>query len=85
MQGLETTATYDKDTEEFVVNTPSLTAVKWWVGDLGVFSNHAMVFAQLIINGKKLGVHSFIVPIRDMETHAPLPSIYSLKTNKILW
>ena len=30
--GLETTATYDEKTQEFVVNTPTLTATKFWPG-----------------------------------------------------
>lgn len=34
-----------------------------------------MVYAQLVINGMKLGVQAFLVPIRDMETHRPLPGI----------
>jgi acyl-CoA oxidase len=32
IRGLETTATYDPKTEEFVLNTPTLTAYKWWPG-----------------------------------------------------
>jgi len=35
VQGLETTATYDKATQEFVIHTPVLTASKWWIGSLG--------------------------------------------------
>ena len=32
VRGLETTATYDEKTQEFVVNTPTLTATKFWPG-----------------------------------------------------
>jgi len=32
IRGLETTATYDPTTQEFIVNTPTLTATKWWPG-----------------------------------------------------
>ena len=32
IRGLETTATYDPSTEEFILNTPTLTAYKWWPG-----------------------------------------------------
>jgi acyl-CoA oxidase len=32
VQGLETTATYDKTTQEFIIHSPSLTASKWWIG-----------------------------------------------------
>ena len=32
IRGLETTATYDPSTEEFVLNSPTLTSMKWWPG-----------------------------------------------------
>lgn len=32
LRGLETTATYDEKTQEFVLNSPTLTAYKWWPG-----------------------------------------------------
>ena len=32
VRGLETTATYDEKTQEFVVDTPTLTATKFWPG-----------------------------------------------------
>ena len=32
VRGLETTATYVPSTQEFVMNTPTLTATKWWPG-----------------------------------------------------
>eukprot|EP00731_Ephydatia_muelleri_P016407 Em0009g831a len=35
LRGLETVATYDPTTQEFVLNTPTLTATKWWPGTLG--------------------------------------------------
>jgi len=63
-----TTATYDPLTETFVINTPNVNAAKWWIGDLGLYCNHASVYAQLIINNKKYGVHVFLVPIRDPKT-----------------
>jgi acyl-CoA oxidase len=50
-------------------------ATKWWIGDLGLYCNHAAVFAQLIINGKKYGVHAFLVPIRDPKTLKTLKGI----------
>ena len=57
------------------MHTPSESAIKWWIGELGVLANHACVMAQLIIKGKKYGPHAFIVPIRDMKTHKLLPGI----------
>ena len=32
---MRTTATYDKETEEFIINSPDEEAAKWWVGNLG--------------------------------------------------
>ena len=38
-------------------------------------SNHAIVMAQLISNGKNYGPHAFVVQVRDLKTHKPLPGI----------
>ena len=43
--GLETTATFDAKTDEFVIHTPSVRATKWWAGDMGRYANYAVVFA----------------------------------------
>jgi acyl-CoA oxidase len=74
VRGLQTTATYDKNTQEFVVHTPTLQSIKWWPGTLGKIATHAVVYAQLIIDGKEYGVHVFFMQIRD-ENHRPLPGI----------
>ncbi|XP_058284753.1 peroxisomal acyl-coenzyme A oxidase 1 [Hylobates moloch] len=75
LRGLETTATYDPETQEFILNSPTVTSIKWWPGGLGKTSNHAIVLAQLITKGKCYGLHAFIVPIREIGTHKPLPGI----------
>ncbi|KAL4713910.1 hypothetical protein ACJJTC_015564 [Scirpophaga incertulas] len=75
LRGLETTATYDNNTEEFILHSPSLTAYKWWPGGLGSTVNHCIVVAQVIINDKSHGVYPFIVQIRDLQTHMPLPGV----------
>ena len=36
VQGLETTATFDKETDEFIIHTPNIKATKFWPGGLGV-------------------------------------------------
>ncbi|KAH7125187.1 hypothetical protein B0J11DRAFT_614613 [Dendryphion nanum] len=76
VRGLETTATWNPDDKTFVINSPHLTASKWWIGSLGRTANHAAVMAQLIINGKSYGPHPFIVQIRDLKTHEPLENIH---------
>lgn len=75
LRGLETTATYDPKTQEFILNSPTVTSIKWWPGGLGKTSNHAIVLAQLITQGECYGLHAFVVPIREIGTHKPLPGI----------
>ncbi|XP_053525552.1 peroxisomal acyl-coenzyme A oxidase 2 isoform X2 [Artibeus jamaicensis] len=75
LQGLETEATYSADTQEFVVHSPTITATKWWPGDLGRSATHALVQAQLICSGARRGMHAFIVPIRSLQDHTPLPGV----------
>ncbi|KAL7123453.1 hypothetical protein ACP275_01G105700 [Erythranthe tilingii] len=75
VQGLETTATFDADKDEFVIHSPTLTSSKWWPGGLGKVSTHAVVYARLITDGKDHGVHGFIVQLRSLEDHTPLPGI----------
>ncbi|XP_051835796.1 peroxisomal acyl-coenzyme A oxidase 2 [Antechinus flavipes] len=75
LQGLETTATYDTSTQEFVLNTPTLSATKWWPGDLGRTATHALILAQLYSSGRCHGMHGFLVPIRSLHDHSPLPGI----------
>ncbi|XP_045509521.1 probable peroxisomal acyl-coenzyme A oxidase 1 [Colias croceus] len=75
IRGLETTATYDPRTKEFVLNTPTLTAYKWWPGGLAHTANYCVVMAQLYTQGKCHGIHPFIVQLRDEETHMPMPGI----------
>ncbi|XP_017768288.1 PREDICTED: probable peroxisomal acyl-coenzyme A oxidase 1 [Nicrophorus vespilloides] len=75
IRGLETTATYDAKTQEFVLHSPTLTSYKWWPGGLGHSSNYAVVMAQLYTQEKCRGMHAFIVQLRDEETNMPLPGI----------
>ncbi|XP_075033907.1 peroxisomal acyl-coenzyme A oxidase 1 isoform X2 [Mixophyes fleayi] len=75
LRGLETTATYDPSTQEFILNSPTVSSLKWWPGGLGKTSNHAVVLAQLYTQGECKGLQAFIVPIRQMGTHEPLPGV----------
>ena len=76
VRGLETTATWNSSDKTFTLHSPTLTASKWWIGSLGRTANHAVVMAQLIINGKPYGPHPFVVQIRDLKTHEPLENIH---------
>jgi acyl-CoA oxidase len=60
-----TTATYDPDTEEFVIHTPNRHSYKDYLGNAALHGEAAVVFAQLYTEGENHGVHAFYVPIRD--------------------
>jgi len=74
VRALQTTAEYDASTQEFVLNTPTLQAMKWWPGGLGKSATHCALYAQLVLNGRELGFHTFMLQLRD-EDHHPLPGI----------
>jgi acyl-CoA oxidase len=65
VQHLETTATYDPGTQEFVVNTPVDQARKDYIGNAACHGRMATVFAQLLVGGESHGVHALVVPLRD--------------------
>ncbi|WP_280319391.1 acyl-CoA dehydrogenase [Nocardia wallacei] len=71
---LETTATYDPATQEFVVHSPTDSARKDYIGGAAEHARMAAVFAQLITEGESRGVHCFLVPIRD-EQGRDLPGV----------
>ena len=72
---LETTAIFDKKTDEFIINTPTLTATKWWIGGAAQSSTYCCVYARLIVEGKDYGVKPFVVQLRTKETFELLPGI----------
>jgi len=69
VQNLETTATYDPETEEFVINSPTPSSRKDYIGGAAESATVAAVFAQLITRGENHGVHCIVVPIRDTDGH----------------
>lgn len=66
-----TTATYDEQTETFVLHTPFTAARKDYLGNAALHGQAAVVFAQLITRGVNHGVHAFYVPIRDANGFLP--------------
>mmetsp|Transcript_39711 Transcript_39711/g.64460 ORF Transcript_39711/g.64460 Transcript_39711/m.64460 type:complete len:697 (-) Transcript_39711:741-2831(-) len=73
VRGLQTTAVYDRDTQEFILNTPTLQSIKWWPSSMAT-STHTVLYAQLVIDGKEYGLHVFFLQLRD-ENLLPLPGI----------
>jgi len=61
-----TTATYDPETEEFVLHTPFRAAWKDYLGNAALHGVAAVVFAQLVTQGVNHGVHAFYTPIREV-------------------
>jgi len=64
VRGLETTATFDPQTDEFIIHSPRKESGKEYIGN-ALHGRAASVFAQLIVNGENHGVHALVVPLRD--------------------
>ena len=75
LRGLETTATFDQTTDEFVLHSPTVTSTKFWPGGLGFSCTHAIVMAQLLLGSQNKGLHFFVVQLRSLEDGKPLPGI----------
>jgi acyl-CoA oxidase len=74
VQALGTTATYEPESQEFVVHTPVADAQKDYIGNAARDGRIAAVFAQLIVGGENRGVHALLVPLRD-EGGSVLPGV----------
>ncbi|WBB46785.1 acyl-CoA dehydrogenase [Verrucosispora sp. WMMA2044] len=74
VQQLRTTCTYDPETQSFDLHTPHQAARKDYIGNAARDGRMAVVFAQLVTNGQRHGVHAWLVPIRD-ERGDPLPGV----------
>ncbi|WP_051515637.1 acyl-CoA dehydrogenase [Candidatus Blastococcus massiliensis] len=74
VQQLRTTCTYDPETQCFDLHTPHEAARKDYIGNAAEDGRMAVVFAQLITQGKNHGVHAWLVPIRDAEGN-PMPGV----------
>ncbi|MCM5661884.1 acyl-CoA dehydrogenase family protein [Galbibacter mesophilus] len=64
VRGVRTTATYVKETDSIIIDTPGENDNKEYIGN-ALHSTMATVFAQLIVDGKNEGVHAVLVKIRD--------------------
>ena len=71
---METTATYDKKTDELIVNSPTPLAQKYWITNGACHAKHIVVFAQLIVEGKNEGIHGVLVRCRG-ESLEPVPGV----------
>lgn len=62
---METTATYDEKTNEFVIDTPTIHSQKFWITNGAYHANHSVVFAQTYVKGKNEGINVFLIRIRN--------------------
>ena len=74
VQQLETTATWDAQAREFVIESPTESARKDYIGNAARHGRLAAVFCQLIVGGESRGVHALLVPIRT-DDGSPLPGV----------
>ncbi|WP_109473975.1 acyl-CoA dehydrogenase [Ornithinimicrobium cavernae] len=74
VQALETTITYDRDTDELVVHSPTESATKTYIGNAAEDARMAVVYGQLEVAGQNHGIHAVLVPVRD-EAGAALPGV----------
>ena len=74
VRDLQTTATYDTATQEFVINTPTDDDHKEWIGNAATHARLATVFAQLVVGEQRHGVHAFLVLLRD-EVGSAMPRV----------
>ncbi len=65
VQQLQTTATYDRGSDEFVIATPDDEAHKEYIGNAACHGRVAAVFAQLVVGEENHGVHCLVVELRD--------------------
>jgi len=75
IRGLETTATYDPATEEFVIHSPTVSSMKYWPGGMAKTCNYVILVAKLYSRGECHGIHPFVVQLRSLEDHTPMPGV----------
>lgn len=71
---METTATWDAAAAEFVIDTPSTLAQKYWITNSAMHAQWAVVFAHLLVGGRDEGVHALLVRIRSADMR-PMPGV----------
>ncbi|CAJ0762013.1 15883_t:CDS:2, partial [Entrophospora sp. SA101] len=61
---MQTTAIFDESSREFIINTPSTLAQKYWITNSAVHAKWVIVFAQTFIRGQNEGIHAILVRLR---------------------
>jgi acyl-CoA oxidase len=71
---IETIARYDAARKVFVLDTPTESARKEWIGNAAVDGRFMTVFAQLEVAGQRHGVHALLVRVRN-DDGSPVPGV----------
>ena len=74
VRDIETHATYQPETREFILHSPNPGARKTYIGNAATHGQVATVFAQLYSQDTHYGVHAFVVRIRDRAGN-PMPGV----------
>ncbi|KAG2215644.1 hypothetical protein INT46_006248 [Mucor plumbeus] len=75
LRDIETVATYDANTDEFILDSPTVTSTKWWIGMAGQTATHTVVIAQTVVDGKNVGLNWFVVQLRSKYTGELEPNV----------
>ena len=71
---VNTTATWDPLSQEFVIHSPNEGAWKNWISQ-GLTAERAVVIADLRVGEQRLGPHGFLIDMVDPATSRPHPGI----------
>ena len=76
VQSIETTAHYDPETQEFILNSPTASSEKFYIGNAARDGRWAAVFCQLYTPGNEEshGVHCIVARIRE-EDGSPIEGV----------
>jgi acyl-CoA oxidase len=74
LRARESTATLDKSTDEWVIDSPYLTSGKAWPGSFATIASHCVLYCRMVIDGKDYGINSFFVQLRDAQ-HKCMPGV----------
>ncbi|KAI8086146.1 acyl-CoA dehydrogenase/oxidase [Halteromyces radiatus] len=75
LRDLETVATYDADADEFILESPTITSTKWYIGAAAQTATHTVVISQTVINGKNVGLNWFVVQLREKASGKVMPGV----------
>ncbi|ORZ08901.1 acyl-CoA dehydrogenase/oxidase [Absidia repens] len=75
LRDLETVATYDSNSDEFIIESPTITSTKWYIGAAAQTATHTVVISQTVINGKNVGLNWFVVQLREKGSGKTMPGV----------